>query len=133
MRELFRTDEGNAAWRNPGTAVDARRLLGALVQPQPESHLRMVLGGDGEILLESLVRRGWVEWREMEPAAPAPSVSVPAASEPPTSGYPPAAARTPPPGPSALPGPRAAPVPPPPVSPEQVEQSLDDFFRRMSS
>lgn len=131
MRELFRTDEGHIAWKSPATAAEARRLLGALVQPQPERHLRLVLGADGEILVESLVRRGWVAWREKEAPVPAQP-----ASAPPTA---PAQAKevapTPPNAstPSAVPAVSWPPTKPAPeVSSQDIDDSLDAFFRKMT-
>lgn len=137
MRELFRTDEGHAAWKNPATDAESRRLLGALVQPQPERHLRLVFGADEEILLESLLRRRWVAWREKaEEASPDPV--APASAERP----PEAAPATPP---SAFVSPHhpiqpdspAAHWPPvkpaPEVSSQEVDASLDAFFRTIGA
>ena len=129
MRELFRTDEGHIAWKSPATEAEARRLLGALVQPQPERHLRLVLGADGEILVESLVRRGWVAWREKE--APAPSPPEPPAQ--PKGASPPAANAVPASTPSAVPAVSWPPAKPAPeVSSQDIDDSLDAFFRKMT-
>lgn len=140
MREFFRTEEGSAAWRNPATDAQTRRLLGALVQPQPEEHLKLVLGPEGQILLDSLERRGWVASRPVqEPEAPPyttdqPSQTVSGLSDnrvvnecptPPvreqavivhnsTHYLPPM-------------------TPPPKVSEGEVQSSLDEFFRKMGN
>lgn len=161
MRELFRTDEGMAAWRNPATDAQSRRLLGALVQPQPESHLKLVLGGEGEILLDSLLRRGWVAWRELSPDGPdgsepptssqeghssdqqaqgvsssSPSSQAPPGASPKETGATPPArpgcARAGRPSESLHPGVHLPPVKvPPPASKEEIDSSLDEFFRKI--
>ena len=129
MRELFRTDEGYAAWKSPATDVEARRLLGALIQPQPEQHLRLVLGGDGEILLESLVRRGWVAWREKVAELQIAAIETTLANSGDVSQkvetvitVSPEAAKAP-----AWPPVKSAPS----VSSQEIQDSLDEFFRRM--
>lgn len=148
MRELFRTDEGMTAWRNPTTDAQSRRLLGALVQPQPESHLKLVLGTEGEILLDSLVRRGWVAWRELAPEEPqkpqeghetvspvlATETDLSAPKAPPESSQQAISVptSTPPAAVPLSPGVHLPPLKvPPPASREEIDKSLDEFFRKM--
>lgn len=149
MRELFRTDEGMAAWRNPATDAQSRRLLGALVQPQPESHLKLVLGTEGEILLDSLVRRGWVAWRDLTPEEPQKpqeghepsSPDLATETDPAAPKVSPESSQTedvitptptPPTADSLPPGVYLPPLKaPPPASREEIDKSLDEFFRKM--
>lgn len=138
MRELFRTDEGHAAWKNPATDAESRRLLGALVQPQPEKHLRLVFGADEEILLESLLRRRWVAWREKEDEASS-GANFPAQHQPQAQPTTPASAPSafqtaPQPSPPASSAAHWPPIKPAPeVSSEDIEASLDEFFRVIGS
>lgn len=138
MRELYRTEEGTNAWRSTTTDANSRRLLGGLVQPQPEEHLKLVLSADDAILLESLMRRGWVAWRQVSPP---PSMTKPddvlLALDNSSEDGEPAASETMDFEPGYVDSAAAVALPPmispPPVSREEVESSLEEFFRRLGN
>lgn len=80
-RLLKRTLAGETALKSGNIPDDEKRFLSILRNPLSQKVLNDVLAGTSEVLISSLLRRGWIQWVDEEEVEEVVSAGHPAADQ----------------------------------------------------